>query len=480
MRELVMIASLLVACARPVPEAPRPDPFGARPVLYDAALIIRVRGIGTLPDHSEVMAEKARLLIAVANLSDRELTELAGVPKTFLRELAVGFLAHSNLYGNIEEARAFLNERVRTSTDEREQLLMAPVFRDVLRSKDARAIALAWLDWIERALVRMPHPVALELAHARIVQLGRAGTRLGVATQVRGLCDAIIAAGGAFALTATGGERELFQAAVAARYDLEHPSDPYYIEELPRARFDLWAAYRDAPRAASDAEFDRLAAPLLAPQIHFDMQIFETIATCFALSGVSVDRRARLLLRLLSLRADELGAFDPRGAPDFVVLPRGLPEVFAAAAHALATNPDLLADGAVRREVAELAVRPLEHDHDAALYELQPLFVAVLRELDVASARPILASWMQVVRDAATRKDGDLYYTTNIAIARLLALVELGPRAGLDVAPLIEEVAASPQPSPGARYTHAVLVRGAAIARATLTLATRGMGKQVP
>jgi len=247
----------------------------------------------------------------------------------------------------------------------------------------------------------------------------------------------------------------------------------------------LWAVYRDLPRTASDGEFDQLAAPLFAPQIHFDAHTFERIATCFAVRGVSASRRAKLILRLLSLQPADLSKFDPTGVPDFTVLPRGVPELFTAAAIVFArANPSemdtLLDDGELRRKVAELAVRSLgDRDYDEGLYLLHPVFVTLLHRGD---AKPILAKWIQDVAETAARKDGDLYYITNIAIARMLALAELAPGVGLDVAPLFDAVLASPQPSPAAIYTHAVLVRGAVIARETNSrmAARQATGKQAP
>jgi hypothetical protein len=476
------------------------DELGDRPVAYSRTLIERVRATGELPDVTDVMDRKAHVLAAVVRLRDADLTdyrlatgEQTAPPKTFVRQLAVGYLAHSNLWLNSQEARQVLAERLRDSGDEREQLLLAPVVDALLSSATRRAMALpqapmstdfvgGWMSWVEAALERAPDPVTHELVLLRVHAIGRFGAQLGL--QARDLFRSIVKRRGVAPLTAgaPGADQDLMRAAIEALYDLDVQARGYHIEPLPRAgtRLDLWATYRDVPLPThpdADARFDRLAAPLFTQPIRYDKDTHRRVEDAFALRGVDPAKRTKLLSRLLALRAGDVSRFDTTGMDHSypIVIPDGVPELFTQAARVLAKDPAWIdRDRDVRRTVEALAVRPLDttgsisNDHSIAI--LHPVFTRLLRahvQADRAAGTTILKTWIQSIREVVARTDSHTYYATEVSSGRMMLVAELAPAFGLasEGRAVLDQVIASPLPSPANRNTHAILVRSATIAR---------------
>jgi hypothetical protein len=77
---------------------------------------------------------------------------------------------------------------------------------------------------------------------------------------------------------------------------------------------------------------------------------------------------------------------------------------------------------------------------------------------------------MQSIRELAVRTDSHIYYATHVGSSRMLLLAELAPAFGLaaEARALLDEMVASPLPSPANRNMHAILVRSATIARSML------------
>lgn len=479
------------------------DLLGGRPVRYSRELVAYVRAAGALPDIVGVMDDKARVLVAVARLADTELTtyqpaegERGPAPqKRFVRDLALGFLVHSNLYLNSETTRQLLGERVRDSDDLRTQLLLAPIVDSLLGSATRSAMPMpdapldlqpavtSWIDWTAKQLASGPDPMRVELVLVRIAALGRYGTQLGLADRIRPMLDTIISARGDVALTAgaPAARFDLLAHALAARYDLGVVARGYYIPSLPRTvdPVDPWRALREAPGAAQrdvSAAFDALVTPLYARVIHYDIHTHERIRDAFAQGGVDPARRSRLVRRLLFLRADELGPFDMTGIGDGpMILPNGPDRIIEQVARILADEPAILdGDAALRETVGQLALRPFDAagyvSRDELLVTLHPLFMRWLRTAPETTRIAVLKSWSTSIRELAARTDGHIYYANEASIARLIALAELAPGVGLadEARATCDAVIASPAAAMTLR-THEVLVRGATIARALLT-----------
>jgi hypothetical protein len=480
------------------------DVLGTRPVRYSRNLVERVRAAGALQDVVGVMDDKARVLIAVARLDDADLTEYqpaAGESgpapeKRFVRDLAMGFLVHSNLYLNSEPTRQLLAERVRDMDDVRTQLVLAPILDSLLGSAtrsamampdapfDLRATVTSWIGWSQTQLAKPPDPMTHELVLVRIAAIGRFGARLGIRDRAATFFDTIIAAHGEFPLTAgaSAARFDLAAAALAARYDLDVVGLGYYIPELARAGepLDLWAAMRDAPQVArpdADAAFDALVAPLQERVIHYDIHTHTRIRDAFALRGVEPARRTRLLRRLLVLRPDELGAFDTSGlhSGGGTVLPSGPDDIISMAAQILAGEPTMIeTDAKLRETVASLAASAFDAtgntSRDEPLVTLHPLFVRWLRAEPEATRIAVLRRWIASIRDLIKRDDSHTFYATEASVDRLIALAALGPGVGLadEVREICEAVIAA-SASPVNRNTHAILVRAATLARGLLT-----------
>lgn len=479
------------------------DVLGGRPVRYSRELVADVRAAGALPDIVDVMDDKARVLVAVARLTDVDLTsyqpaqgERGPAPeKRFVRDLALGFLVHSNLYLNSEPTRQLLAERVRDSDDLHTQLLLAPRIHSLLGSTTRSAMAMpdapldlqatvtSWIDWTSKQLASRPDPMRLELVLVRIDALGRFGTQLGLADRTRPLLDTIIAARGDVALTAgaPSARFDLLVHALAARHDLGVVARGYHIPSLPRAAdpVDPWRVLRDAPGAAqsdTNAAFDAFVAPLHARVIHYDIHTHERIRDAFALRGVDPARRARLARRLLFLRADELSPFDTTGIGDgATVLPNGTDDIVNLAAQILADDPGILdGDAALREAFGQLALRPFDSagyvSRDKPLVTLHPLFMRWLRAAPETTRIAVLRSWSTSIRELAARTDGHIFYANEASIARLIALAELAPAVGLadEARATCAAVLASP-PAAATRNTHKILVRGASVALDVLT-----------
>jgi len=477
------------------------DALDARPVRYSRSLLERVREAGALQDVVDVMDDKARVLITVARLADSDLTayqavagESGPVPdKRVVRDLALGFLVHSNLYLNSEPTRQLLAERVRDADDLRTQLLLAPILDSLLGSTTRTAMALpeatldlhpavaSWIDWTTAQLAKPFDPLTFELVLVRVEALGRFGTDLGIADRAGTLLDTIIAARGDFALTAgaPAARFDLALHALAARYDLATVARGYHVPALPRASepLDVWTALRDTGRIATpraNAEFDALVAPLIEPVIHYDIYTQQRIREAFALVGVDDTRRSAMLRRLLFLRPNELSPFDTKQLHDVMVLPRGPNDIIVQAARILADEPAMLdSDRAARDAVGRLAFRPFDTTGDTArdqpLVLLHPVLMRYLRAAPDKARIEVLRAWMTSIRELAARTDSHIYYANEASIARLVALAELAPGVGLadEARATCDAVIASPAAAM-TRRTHEVLVRGATIARALL------------
>ena len=82
---------------------------------------------------------------------------------------------------------------------------------------------------------------------------------------------------------------------------------------------------------------------------------------------------------------------------------------------------------------------------------------------------PIARAWLADLPRTSAIDDGSIW-PSSIAVARIAALAGAAPRLGLarEVAAILEQIAASPTPSPGAILAHPLVVRAANIALATM------------
>jgi len=495
------------------------DLLDRKPVELSRRLVAQIRAAGRVHDTTDVMDRKAAFLMAVIRLTDRELTDYRLAPdehgpapaKSFVRYLALGYLAHSGMAANVASVTPFLRERLHTSRDDRELLLLAVHVPTML----SPAMVTEWTDRAPARLAGPPDPIALEALLLQLRAIGLAARGVQAKTLLRGIVDAR----GAFPIASgrPGADRDLVRVAAAALHDLDgpvpggRPSEPTPV----RARFDPRRDWLDGepangtvspaattrrladldgelarmtssesrcavlarlaaavPRAEADTRFEQLGAAVFAgARLRFTGESLCRISAALAVEGVTIERRARFMIRLLALT--DTGPYDSAADGGGVsVLPDSGHVAMLVARH-LARHPEWVDQSAELRTVVVAAARqPLgaSANADEMLGVLQPVFEHVLAGAERSDAIAIATAWIATIRETVTRKDVHYIYGIEAAEARMFALAELAPTLGLaaEAGALFAEIAASPMPSSGHKYMHPGVVRTAQIARVAL------------
>ena len=221
------------------------DELERRPLSFDNALLHTVDALGSVADTTDVMREKARLLLEVATLDDdaigsyRRLPEERGpapVPSQ-LRVRALAHLALSNLFLNNRPARRFLLDKAIHSSDPREEALLAGSVAEVFQgSPDAEYAKPLLNHWLERAQVlrNSSAPNTLEVLLKQINYLGAFAQRYGLGDRSRALFDAILAADGRFPASngIEGGAHDLVARTAQALEDFSDGPEQQNIDPL--------------------------------------------------------------------------------------------------------------------------------------------------------------------------------------------------------------------------------------------------------
>ncbi|MEO8703149.1 MAG: hypothetical protein ABI867_24095 [Kofleriaceae bacterium] len=436
-----------------------------KPVAYSRMLVARIRAVGRVRDTTEVMQQKAAFLIAVASLTDAELTEYQLVtgepgpppPKAYVRRLALGLLAHSGMVANVAAVRPFLVEQLRTTTDEQVRVLV------MLDGASRKFVDVA-------ELARRIHAPGDAMANAiALRQLALLDDR-GMA-----LLDEIIAARGRLPISAgsAAATRDLLRTAIATRAAVRERAlgvEPLFA--APHDRFDLTAWFDREPAgwkpsaaetarrvAQLDGELARLTRPeprcFVLAELARWVPATEGNARFAAMTATADDDQCRIAAALALPGVD-------RGRRARFLIPIFAGESYAAA-RALAVHPDWLDDSPdLRAAVVAIAVAPLGGETtDRRALELQP---AAEHVLTPAIARAWLVSIDAVAHDGNPTS----IYATEVSAARMLAVAERAREFGLDgeARRLFARILTMPAPSPAARYTHVTMVKAAALAAA--------------
>ena len=173
-----------------------------RPLVYSRLLVARVR---LTPD--------AETLLELAARGEDDFTDYQLAPgepgppppRPLIRYLALGNIPVEAVMFNVPEGKRLLTQRVRASTDDREQLLLHSaahlLLSESLQTRPARDDAKLWLlhtglPDLRRRLMNPADRVALELIFHRLAGVGTLGTRFGVGDEARALVGEILAAKG--------------------------------------------------------------------------------------------------------------------------------------------------------------------------------------------------------------------------------------------------------------------------------------------
>jgi hypothetical protein len=477
------------ACAPQLVEALAAE-LGRRPLRFDNATFHWLDALGSVGDTTDVMPEKARLLLRVAALKPDAIGDYQRLPEergptptaTQLRARALAHLALSNLFLNDGRVRRFLLDKALQSSDPREEGLLAfaaaNVFRGSGEAKYARPLLEHWLAQSRRRLSEPPAPATLEVLLSHLNYLGAYADRNGLETQVRPLLQGIIAADGEVPLTLgqRGGAQDLLVRAAQALDDsLDGPEHQNWLEpDLPfpaRRRVSRvdWAlddstVVEWTPDVTGQRlrELDQELAQTHDPELRcwlvrqrgawtpraqretwFNAQLGDVRApTCaltaaLALEGIPARTRAKAVAGLL----EEPGLPRPLEAPTRTLV----------GWLALVDHPDWLdADGQLQERLVEQALaedaRVLwapKHDMSSIdlariRFELQAVLERALGLLALSAtpeARTRAAAlgrhWLELARASQGAAFNDLY-TFQLSTALLLSLASLGPRLGLE------------------------------------------------
>lgn len=463
----------------------------SRPLRFDNATFHWLDALGSVGDTTDVMPEKARLLLRVAALKPDAMGDYVRLPEergptptaTQLRARALAHLALSNLFLNDGRVRRFLLDKALQASDPREEGLLAFTAANVLQgygeAKYARPLLEHWLAQSRRRLSEPPEPATLEVLLSHLNYLGAYADRNGLESQVRPLLQGIIAADGQVPLTLglQGGARDLLVRAAQALDDsLDGPEHQNWLEpDLPfptrrrvsRVEWALddstvieWTPDVTGRRLRElDGELAQTRDPALqcwlvrqrgawTPRAQretwFNAQLGDVRApTCaltaaLALEGIPATTRAKAVAELL----------EGPGLPRQLEVPSARTLV---GWLALVDHPDWLdADGQLQERLVEQALaedarRLWAPKHDLSSvdlarvrFELQAVLERAVNLLNLstapeARARAVVLGrhWLELAQTGQGAAFNDLY-TFQLSTALLLSLASLGPRLGLE------------------------------------------------
>lgn len=241
------------------------------PLVFDRELVARLRTIHD-PDALLKLALREE-----ATLPDyRPLPSESGPfpPRSFLRYQA---FASIPVYWNVTnrpEARRLIVDRLRSSTDSMEQLLLNDAAKAVigeaswdqperLSEHEGPLLLRQFISDVHSRLSRTSEPVSLELVLLRLPEIGHYGVRGRVESGARGVVNTILAAKGDLPVTKgiPGAARDLAEAAYSAQYYLDTPQKGTSYSEPPpprHKRFDPRVdMFRGEPAGGAPPEEER-------------------------------------------------------------------------------------------------------------------------------------------------------------------------------------------------------------------------------
>lgn len=398
------------------------DAMERRPLVFDRELVARVRTVHDAPP-----------LLQLALRDDTTLTDYRPgpdepgppPPKSFLHLRALANIPAFWIANNRADGRRLLLDRVRSSTDATELLLLhgaaEAIFEQALWGHPARAegaegpalLGVVLAD-VARRLQGPPDRAALELVILGLGDIGFLGVRFGLESGARGVLRTVLDAKGDLPITRgiPGAARDLAETAREALFELDTPQEHVGFESsvIPRRqRFDPRADWldrepaggrpADADRAArvrdldeelrtlhhnaarchvirelgkwlSDAEMAERFDGLVAPAFQGDRVALSTESLCrlqvaLEMSGVAEEKRRALAARMLNTplpaRGERDHTLDEHGPA--IGYPADEDPVRQIAAAALARHPQWVdASPEIRSWLEQRALEPIPPD----------------------------------------------------------------------------------------------------------------------
>jgi len=223
-----------------------------RPLPFDNATLHLVNALHNIHDTSEVMSEKARLLLELANLSDekiepyRYLPNERGItpPRSIVRERAIVTLARSSLFLNDARVRRFLLSKAIVSDSSWEQRLLAFPTASLMGTdaepEFGKPLLYAQLRQIRTHLFARPGVFGLDATLTLLTRVAAFADYYGAEGDVRSTLAEILANAGQFPLTlgVAGATRDLVVTAEQALQDLadgsKHRNWPPWPLPIPK------------------------------------------------------------------------------------------------------------------------------------------------------------------------------------------------------------------------------------------------------
>ncbi|MBN1772295.1 MAG: hypothetical protein JXB32_13585 [Deltaproteobacteria bacterium] len=216
--------------------------FADEPIEFSRLLLARIRAVGAVGDTTDVMPQKAALLLRLVELPDEALSDyrpLSGEPgpppeKDLVRRVALFELAGSNLYLNVPEARAWLAARVAAPRDDGEALAVRSAADHLLSDtlwghpeqaidNGAFAVLRGWIDDVPRRCAGAWAPESFELLLVELEALGHYAGRFGMSEAARAALEAVLEPRARVPLVEgrPAARHDLYVAATLARFDLD-------------------------------------------------------------------------------------------------------------------------------------------------------------------------------------------------------------------------------------------------------------------
>ncbi len=402
------------------------ETFDDEPLVFSRLLVARIRAV-----------HDAELLLALARRDESSFTDYQLAPdepgprppKSLVRYLALASIPTYWVVDNVPEGRRLLLDRVRTSKDAREQILLhgatSAVFAQALWGHPERAEGdegpALFRSLLPELKLRLQGPAdraTLELVLLQIADVGTFGVRFGVDREARRLVNEILAAKGEVPLTQgnPGAARDLAEVARGALHDLDTPQKSVSGMTRPpprRNRFDPRKDWLDAepaggkeseasalarvrdldgeletlrfnaprcyvlgelgrwmPPGEASRRFDAFVAPIFdGDSIRLDTETVCRMRVALDLEGVEEARRVKLLVRLLSAKPAQIGDRD-RSRDEHhpaIAYPTHEHPQWDISARALANHPAWIERHAeVRAWLEQQALAPIPLDHATA------------------------------------------------------------------------------------------------------------------
>lgn len=243
------------------------------PLVFDRELVARIRAVHDAPP-----------LIALALRDDATLPEYTLGPdepgprpsKSFLRYRALANIPTYWIADNRQEGRRLLLDRLRSSADATESLLLhgaaEAIFDQALWGHPERATGTdgpgllgAFLADTAHRLQSPPDRASLELVLVRLDDIGSRAVRFGHESAARGVVRTILDARGDLPITRgdPAAARDLLEIARGAQFDLDHPQKNVGVPSQPPPRRERFRPREDwldrEPAGGRPSEADRLS-----------------------------------------------------------------------------------------------------------------------------------------------------------------------------------------------------------------------------